>query len=274
MLPPPGATGLLWLTRWQLNTTGDGGEESFRIFYLGANSTIGQPPVFFAGTGLSGTPGSGIPPGDGCVTTTPQNCKIIKYPVEKVETGTFDPATGTISITAPLSDIGSPIIGDRFYSVTSLTYGFTTGNPIMMDADATRSFDYVLGKTITPSNCPLGTTCKVTGGGYIFTDAQQDHGSFTIQVTVDPSGRIGGKAAYTDPAAGLTFATNLVTTANFNGNTATITGTGTASGVATSFSITVQDNGEPGVGQDTYSIQLSTGYSRSGVLQGGNIQIH
>ncbi len=274
LLPPAGATGLLWLTRWQFNTTGDGGEESHRIFYLGANSTGSQAPFFFAGTGTSATPGSGIPPGDGCVTTTPQNCKIIIYPSEKTETGTFNTATNTLAITAPLFDIGSPIIGDRLFSVTALTYGFARGNPIMMDADATRAFDYILGKTVTPTNCPLGTTCKVTGGGYIFVDPQQDHGSFSIEVTVDPSGRIHGKAAYIDHAASLDFRTSLITSANFNGNSATISGIGTANGSETSFTITVKDVAEPGVGQDTFSIQLGTGYSRSGTLQGGNIQVH
>jgi len=274
LLPPSGATGLLWLTRWQFLSVGDGGEESYRIFYLGANSTAGQTPVFFAGTGTSAAPMTGMPPGDGCVTTTPQNCKIILYPGEKQESGTFSVATNTITITAPLADIGSPIIGDKLYSVTALTYASTSGNPILADADATRAFDYVLSKTVTPSNCPLGTTCKLTGGGYIFTDLQQDHGSFSIEVTVDSSGRIHGKAAYMDSAAGLDFRTLLITSANFNGNAATITGTGAANGSETSFTITVQDNADPGAGHDTFGIRLGTGYSRSGTLQGGNIQIH
>jgi hypothetical protein len=274
LLPPSGATGLLWLTRWQFNTTGDVGEESYRIFYLGANSTAGQTPVFFAGTGTSASPMMPNPPGDGCVTTTPQNCKIIVYPAEHPEPGTFNAATNTITITALLGDIGSPMIGDKLYSVTALTYASTAGNPILADADATRAFDYVLGKTVTPSNCPLGTTCKLTGGGYIFTDSQQDHGSFSIEATVDTSGRIHGKAAYVDQSAGVDFRTTLITSANFNGDKVTIQGTGTTNGTTTSFQITVQDIGDPGSGPDTFSIQLGTGYSRSGVVQGGAIEIH
>jgi hypothetical protein len=274
LLPPGGSTGLLWLTRWQFKTTGDGGEESFRIFYLGANSTGGQSPVFFAGTGTSAAPTTGVPPGDGCVTTTPQNCKVIVYPSEEPETGNLDPSTNTITITAPLSDIGSPLLGERLYSVTALTYGFTKGNPILTDADATRAFDYILAQTVAPSNCPLGTTCKVTGGGYIFVDVQQDHGSFSIEVTVDPTGHIRGKAAYIDQATGLDFRTSLITSVNFSGNSVTISGIGTANGSETSFAITVKDIADPGVGKDTFSIQLGTGYSKSGVLQGGNIQIH
>src|SRR2546428_11585586 len=144
------------------------------------------------------------------------------YPAENQEPGTLNAATNTIKKTAPLNHIGSPLIGDKLYSVTALTYASTAGNPILADADATRAFDYVLGKTVTPSNCPLGTTCKLTGGGYIFTDPQQDHGSFSIEVTVAQSGRITGKAAYQDQGTGVDFRTVLITSANFKGNTVTI----------------------------------------------------
>ncbi len=274
LLPPPGSTGLLWLVRWQFLSTGDAGEESYRIFYLGANSTAGGTPVFFAGTGTSAAPGSGIPPGNGCVTTTPQNCKIIKYPSEIPETGTINPSRGTITITAPLSDLGSLITGDTLYSVTALTFAVTNTNPVLTDGDATRAFDYVLGNAALPSNCPLGKTCNVTGGGYIFVDAQQDKGSFSIEVKVDTTGRIHGKVAYQDPAGGVDFTTSLITSATFNGKTVTFKGTGTNNNIATSFTITVQDRAEPGAGKDTFAITLGTGYSKAGTLQAGNIQIH
>src|SRR3989441_5266591 len=274
LLPPAGSDGVVWITRWQFLTTGDGGEESYRIFYMGANSTAGMTPTFFAGTGTSAAPSTGVPPGDGCVTTTPQNCKMILYPNERVETGTINISSGIITITSPLSDIGIPIRGDELFSVTALTFGYAHHDPILRDADATRSFDYILGQTSSPSNCPQGQTCKVTGGGYIFTDAQQDHGSFSIEVRVDSSGRITGKIRYEDHGTGLDFRTALITSAFFNGNTVTIQGTGTASGTTTNFQIIVQDKAEPGAGHDTFTIQLGIGYSRSGTPQGGNIQIH
>jgi len=274
LLPPAGSTGLLWLVRWQFLSTGDAGEESYRIFYLGANSTAGQPPVFFAGTGTSASPGTGVPPGNGCVTTTPQNCKIIRYPSEIPETGMINTSKGTITITSPLSDLGSPITGDILYSVSALTFAYTSPNPVLVDADATRAYDYILGKTITPSNCPLGKTCKATGSGYIFVDLNGDKGSFSLEVRVDPDGRIRGKAAYQDSAGGVDFRTSLITSATFNSKTATFSGTGTNGNVGTSFSIMVQDKAEPGVGKDTFSITLGTGYSKAGKLQAGNIQVH
>src|SRR2546429_2337885 len=272
LLPPTGADGVIWLTRWQFLSTGDDGEESYRIFYVGADSLARQAPSYFAGTG---TYASDLDvQGTGCVTNTPRNCKIVVYPEESPATGTINSATGTLTVTASLADLGSPIQGDTLFSVTALTFGYITGDPIMMDADATRAFDYLLGATTLPTNCPAGTTCKVTGGGYIYVDPQQDRGSFNIELTVDSSGRTRGKISYRDPAAALAFRTLRITSVRLDGNTATIKGTGSANGMDTGFVVKVEDKAEPGVGQDTFSIQLETGYSKSGGLQGGNIQIH
>jgi hypothetical protein len=49
-LPPLGKTNAFWLTRFQALSTGDSGEETYRIFYVGAQSTGGLTPSFFAGT--------------------------------------------------------------------------------------------------------------------------------------------------------------------------------------------------------------------------------
>src|SRR2546426_4488698 len=47
---PPRSTLFPYTTLFRSLTTGDGGEESYRIFYMGANSTAGMTPTFFAGT--------------------------------------------------------------------------------------------------------------------------------------------------------------------------------------------------------------------------------
>jgi hypothetical protein len=72
----------------------------------------------------------------------------------------------------------------------------------------------------------------------------------------------------------LDFRTALITSAMFSSTTVSIQGTGTANGATTSFQITVQDNGDPASGPDNFSITLGTGYSNSGVVQGGTIEIH
>ena len=45
LLPPLGKTNAFWLTRFQALSTGDSGEEAYRIFYVGAQSTGGLTPT-------------------------------------------------------------------------------------------------------------------------------------------------------------------------------------------------------------------------------------
>jgi hypothetical protein len=59
-----------------------------------------------------------------------------------------------------------------------------------------------------------------------------------------------------------------------SGNQATIYGHATDNGAATTYVIHVADNMDPGRGADTFSIQTASGYSASGTLTGGNIQVH
>jgi hypothetical protein len=65
-------------------------------------------------------------------------------------------------------------------------------------------------------------------------------------------------------------ATALVQT----GTHATFFGHGTVDGTPTAYRIDVDDLGEPGAGHDTFELQTGTGYTISGVLARGNVQIH
>lgn len=58
------------------------------------------------------------------------------------------------------------------------------------------------------------------------------------------------------------------------GNHATFSGEASDNGVVTTYTIDVDDLSESGRGSDKFSITTATGYSRSGVLTTGNIQIH
>ena len=58
------------------------------------------------------------------------------------------------------------------------------------------------------------------------------------------------------------------------GTHATITGEATDNGVVTTYTIEIDDLSESGRGQDRFSITTGTGFSRSGVLTSGNVQIH
>jgi hypothetical protein len=58
------------------------------------------------------------------------------------------------------------------------------------------------------------------------------------------------------------------------GTHATLQGTARQNGVMTSFRIDMDDLGEPAIGRDRFAITTGTGYSRSGALTSGNVQIH
>jgi hypothetical protein len=266
LLPPVGANGIEWLTRWQFRTTGDGGEESYRIFYVGANSTAGQTPTFFAGTGRSAAPTTGVPPGNGCVTTTPQNCKLFVYPNEKLETGRINTVTGTISITVPLADIGNPVTGDTLFSVTALTFGYLSHQPILQDADATRAFDYVLAAPSLPG-------CDESDGSGDFEG--QQHGTFSF----DEDGCQDGdqdSVQSTNRGDGRDFQSTRIDTVRIDSlgglNMITITGVGVSGGLPVSFIFEAIETGPTTPGW--VSLAFSDGYTNAGNLINGNIQLH
>lgn len=139
LLPPAGRTSAAWITRFQALSVGDHGEEAYRIFYVGAQSTAGLAPQYFAGTTT-------------CTNTDPGNCKVVQYPVQQKASGRI--CGNTITIDVPLSTFGQPISGDRLYSVTALAVGRNDDTAdLYADVDAAPSFDYVLGSSTG------GTTC-------------------------------------------------------------------------------------------------------------------
>jgi len=115
----------------------------------------------------------------------------------------------------------------------------------------------------------------VTGGGFIIPTASGAHANFGVKGGVDVNGGFFGHLNYVDHSdpqlhVKSTSITNYVVV---NATTRQIEGTATANGVPVTFTVTVSDAGEPGT-SDTFAITLSSGYSASGTLQGGNIQLH
>jgi uncharacterized repeat protein (TIGR01451 family) len=153
LAPPSGKTSGVWLTRFQALSTGEGGEEAYRIFYLGAESVGGGAPTFFAGSGDAASEG-GVP-GDGCVTRNPEECKIVLYPAEFPAAGSIDAGTRTITVRVPIQGgfgPGRPIKGDTIYNVSAFSFGrnavpenpTVTSDVLYTEADSTRSFDFSL----------------------------------------------------------------------------------------------------------------------------------
>jgi len=134
LLPPPGKTSAVWLTRFQALSKGDFGEEAYAIFYVGAKSTAGGEPTYFAGTTT-------------CTDTTPGNCKVMNYPAQKVATGKI--CGTTIQVDMPFSGFGRPVNGNKLYSVTAFSLGQNADDDIYADVDATRVFTYTRGSNTT-----------------------------------------------------------------------------------------------------------------------------
>ena len=138
LTPPLGKTTSFWLTRFQALSTGNAGEEAYRIFYVGAQSTAGVTPTFFAGSTT-------------CTDTTPQTCKVVNYPAQQQIAGHV--CGNTLVADVPLSGFGAPLSGPLLYNVTAVAGGRNADNDLYSDVDLTRSFDYVLGSSTGGSSC-------------------------------------------------------------------------------------------------------------------------
>jgi hypothetical protein len=277
-LSTTGKTTDLWLTRFQAPSLGDQGEESHRLFYVGAERPVGASPsaiTFFAGSGMSAQP-PGVP-GNGCTTTTPQNCKITQYPNEVVVT-TGSVSGNVITIDVPIQGgfgANRPVFGDTLYNVTALSAGRTAPDPnlpadpnlVYADVDATRSFDYRLSGPIIEPPPPSEEGCKITGGGAV--PVLGGEGKFSLIAHVS----LKGKVDYRDPNDGFRSTRLTGVTCDTSAHRGEITGTGTNNGENVTFTVEVVDNGESG-STDVFQIDISNGDGGGGTLTRGNIQVH
>lgn len=263
LTPPLGEAKSLWLTRFQARSLGDEGEESYRIFYVGAESVGGGMPTFFAGSGDSNNNGV---PADGCVNTTPENCKIVQYPNEMAATGTI--IGNVITIDVPLQGgfgAARPIFGDTLYNVTALSAGRSNDMDLYSDLDATRAFDFKFTGG-GGGGGGGGGTCKVTGGGAIPGTAPGTEAPFSINALPG----LKGKVQYRDGSFADLRSTQF-TSIECNGNSAQVKGNGVNNGQMVTFTVDVTDNGEPGT-SDVFKITIGM-YTRAGTLTRGNLQV-
>ncbi len=151
LAPPATKTNGFWLTRFQAKSIGEGGEESYRIFYVGAESANGGAPTFFAGSGTAATE-DGVQ-GNGCQTNTPENCKIVYYPAESVAAGCAANNTLVIDVDLASGFAGHPINENKLFNVTAFTGGRLTASDVYADLDSTRAFDYTLGGSAHSAPC-------------------------------------------------------------------------------------------------------------------------
>jgi len=118
---------------------------------------------------------------------------------------------------------------------------------------------------------------KVTAGGWI-TTLTGDKGTFGLTAKANSATppQASGNLTYQDHGLlARTVKSTAVTSVTVSNNCAQILGSANVNGTGpVGFQVDVCDNGEPGKDTDTFSIVMSDGYTATGALRGGNVQIH
>lgn len=138
--------------------------------------------------------------------------------------------------------------------------------------------DVVIASAYTDVGCGPADGCDgsgefVTGGGWITGTPGGARANFAVAGGKEPGW---GHLVYTDhgPNRMKVKGTGITAYSSLGGNARRIEGTATVNGQGgITFQADVADNGEPGR-MDTFTLRLGTGYEASGMLEGGNIQLH
>ena len=169
--------------------------------------------------------------------------------------------------------VGRVIINEQQSSVSGNT-GDITVNALHVMVDGVA--DVIISSAHADITCG-GPVCPggdfVTGGGWITGTPSGERGTFGVAGGIK-NGGLWGHLTYIDHGTNMKVKGTGVTAYTVTGPTTRhIEGTAEIDGRSGSYQVDVSDNGEPGR-KDTFSIMLSNGYSASGLLIGGNIQLH
>jgi hypothetical protein len=198
--------------------------------------------------------------------------------------GSFDTVNNAITVKVSLSKLNpfvtkGPAIGGGSVLVGLRGQAFTSG--ANAKRDLTRGgTQFILGSCSTGGGGGSGggggngdgNIVKVTGGGNINNKSQ----SFNFKVENNFSELPGGHLKYeAGGQGGFRLVSDGFFTFTQNGtNEVVITGRGNIGGTQVSFTLRIQDNGEPGTGRDFFRIEISNGHTAEGRLSQGNIQFH
>jgi hypothetical protein len=174
--------------------------------------------------------------------------------------------------------IGGKIVLNEQSSSVSGGYGAITVTAIHIMINGVA--DIVVSKSHADINCPKGSIlCSggdfMTGGGWITGTPGGAKGNFGVAGGIK-NGAYWGHLTYNDHnSGGPKIKANAITGYEVvNATTRKIKGLCEVDGSGSYvFSVTIADNGEPG-SNDTFNLSVANGYNASGVLGGGNIQLH
>ena len=129
----------------------------------------------------------------------------------------------------------------------------------------------------------VSTFGKVTGGGFLLDKTETLKHSFGFNIHYDDKGHatMKGQLQFVDRNGNMNFHGNEVSNFEVYENQAVFTGAGRLNGEeGYSYRVEIVDDGNPGRGNDTLSIEItklgsdSAMYEVSGTLAGGNIKVH
>ena len=155
---------------------------------------------------------------------------------------------------------------------------------VLQDPLGTITADIVVSSAHSDVNfvpAPKAGNAFMTGGGKLGTG--RDIATFGFNAGSRGAGGLHGQLQYTDHAQGLNVHSLSIDSFGLTGETPCVTFSGSARvNNVDGYRFTVNsacDNGEPGVGHDTFDISVSDSRgvvvnSRNGTLTGGNLQLH
>ncbi|MBI3466338.1 MAG: hypothetical protein HY000_25280 [Planctomycetes bacterium] len=203
---------------------------------------------------------------------------IIDLSVNGLSLGDITPAPNT---TIPIPGVGSVILNEQIAGGNGTTTTSLTVNMIHV------ALDGLLGKgdiIVSSAHSDVNFTPAaksgplfMTGGGRL--GEGRDIATFGFNAGARNNGAVQGQLEYIDHAADLNVHSTAINSFSVDGTCVTFSGTARVNG-ASGYTFTVTeacDNGEPGVGHDTFAIAVNgpgVSYAREGTLTGGNLQLH
>ncbi|MEX1241255.1 MAG: ice-binding family protein [Cyclobacteriaceae bacterium] len=172
-------------------------------------------------------------------------------------------ALTSITMTSAGNELGSANVSGRMLALNGEVTMITNTISVCGSAD---------GGTLPPKPC----RDFVTGGGWI-EGSNGDKGTFGVSGGIK-NDKFWGQLSYDDHGMNSNSvkvkSTSVTAYIVINPMTRQIEGVAKVNGKgAFTYKVIVVDNGEPGR-NDSFSLEISNGYSASGTLKGGNIQIH
>lgn len=259
-----------------------GSRETFR---LTSNVLPGQTVDNMSESFVSTSAGPCAPPPPASVSMTPPDA-VNNVGTSHTVTATVDNAAGgpVQGAIVRFNVQGSVTTSGSCTTAASGQCSFTYQGPDLPGADViTGCADSNSNGTTDPGE-PCGTATKawllptttpgqVTGGGQLADGANSDQVAFGFTAKSDAKSTK-GECNLVDPSMHTKVKCLDVTTLVESGSHATFFGNATVDGVATTYRIDIDDNGEPGHGRDILKMQTASGYTVGGVITSGNIQVH